>query len=59
MTKEDQELYDKYDSLWYGHPDFFKWWRVCRLKEYEDNKANDRPDTFDIFDDYKGPIIKK
>lgn len=41
------------------HPDFTRYMRAFRMLAYAKNKMNGLPDPLDIFDDYKGPILKK
>lgn len=54
LTEEEKDLLDKYDSMPFGSPSFFKFWTALRKTVYAKNVAAGLSDPMDGLLQYKG-----
>lgn len=61
ISEEEQAVLDKYDStgIWFGNPDFFKYWKALRNERYCERKNAGLPDPLDILNNMQIPIYTK
>lgn len=58
LTTKEKQLLNDYDFLFFGHPDFFKYWNALRKVQYQENVDAGRPDPMDGLLSYEGNILK-